>query len=272
MTDQQIEDIYAFGRDAFRGGQTEFQIQAFPFRMTAANMARYRNDPNYEFWKMLKEGYDHFEITKVPPKVDVCEKRYVFNQIAEEGAAFSPTGPCPPTTQPATLAAAYQSYKAGYEAAFDAAVGSASPISPRPSIHGIKEAMMVQEWTRKRARGERVSLEPPDMVEEGVVVETTERKGRIDSPAGRRMAALEAAEAAKKKAAEEKIAAKKRAEEEKAAAAALAQAVKDAAAAKADGAKPDAATAAPAEVAADPETKPGLLGGVRKRFANIFGS
>ncbi|TIT60255.1 MAG: murein L,D-transpeptidase, partial [Mesorhizobium sp.] len=88
MTDAQIEQIYAFGRDAFQGGQTEFQIQAFPFRMTAANMARYRNDPNYDFWKMLKVGYDNFEITKVPPKVDVCEKRYVFNQVAPEGTTF----------------------------------------------------------------------------------------------------------------------------------------------------------------------------------------
>ena len=35
MTDEQIEQIYAFGRDAFRGGQREFQIEAFPFRMTA---------------------------------------------------------------------------------------------------------------------------------------------------------------------------------------------------------------------------------------------
>ena len=95
MTDEQIEQIYAFGRDAFRGGQREFQIEAFPFRMTAANMARYRKDPNYEFWKMLKEGYDYFEITKVPPKVDVCEKRYVFNQTVGGGATFNPTGACP---------------------------------------------------------------------------------------------------------------------------------------------------------------------------------
>ena len=100
MTDAQIEQIYAFGRDAFQGGQTEFQIEAFPFRMTPANMARYRNDPNYDFWKMLKVGYDNFEITKVPPKVDVCEKRYVFNQVAPEGTTFDPTGPCPASTQP----------------------------------------------------------------------------------------------------------------------------------------------------------------------------
>ena len=124
MTDDQIEQIYAFGRDAFKGGQTEFQIQAFPFRMTAANMARYRNDPNYPFWKNLKEGYDHFEITKVPPKVDVCEKRYVFNAVTEGATAFNPTGACPPFTQPDSLKSAYQSYQSTYEAAFNSATGS----------------------------------------------------------------------------------------------------------------------------------------------------
>src|SRR5690606_35521104 len=111
MTDAQIEEIYAFGRDAFRGGQTEFQIQAFPFRMTAANMARYRDDPNYEFWTMLKEGYDHFEITRVPPKVDVCEKRYVFNRIPAGDVTFDPGGACPPSTQPESLITAYQTFR-----------------------------------------------------------------------------------------------------------------------------------------------------------------
>ena len=133
MTDAQIEQIYAFGRDAFQGGQTEFQIQAFPFRMTAANMARYRNDPNYEFWKMLKEGYDHFEITKVPPKVDVCEKRYVFNQRALtarrpsirpaparaiDAAGFADDAPINPTraTYEAAFSGAVQGQRAGAQA------------------------------------------------------------------------------------------------------------------------------------------------------------
>ncbi|MEP0699304.1 MAG: murein L,D-transpeptidase family protein, partial [Nitratireductor sp.] len=118
MNDKEMEEIYALARDAFRGGQREFQIQAFPFRMTARNMARYRNDPNYKFWTMLKEGYDHFEITKVPPKVDVCEKRYVFNRTTEGGAAFSPTGACPPSVQPEALMTAFQSYRSNYDAAF----------------------------------------------------------------------------------------------------------------------------------------------------------
>jgi murein L,D-transpeptidase YafK len=164
MTDEQVEQIYAFARDAFRGGQTEFQIQAFPFRMTAANMARYKDDPNYGFWKMLKEGYDHFEITKVPPKVDVCEKRYVFNRMSEPGKAFQANAACPVTTQPENLTVAYRSYQSNYDSAFSAALaGQGKAIAPSPSIAGIKEASLVADWSRRRARGEKVTREPPTL-------------------------------------------------------------------------------------------------------------
>ncbi len=94
MTDQAAGEIFALARDAFKGGQRKFQIQAFPFRMTAENLARHRDDPNMEFWRMIKVGHDHFELTKRPPKVDVCNKRYVFNANAG-GADFNPTGACP---------------------------------------------------------------------------------------------------------------------------------------------------------------------------------
>jgi hypothetical protein len=173
--------------------------------MTAANMARYRNDPNYEFWKMLKVGYDHFELTRVPPKVDVCERRYVFNQIPVDGQPFSPTGACPASSQPDSLKVAYSSYQSTYEAAFNSALKSSTP-APKPTIAGIKEANIVSEWTRKRARGERVPVEPPSLNPDGTVTQT-ERMGRIDSAEGRRMAAIEAEQTAKKKAAEEKAAA-----------------------------------------------------------------
>lgn len=164
MTDEQVEQIYAFGRDAFRGGQTEFQIQAFPFRMTAANMARYKDDPNYEFWTMLKEGYDHFEITRVPPKVDVCGKRYVFNRIPEPGRTFQANAACPVTTQPANLETAYRSYQKTYEAAFSAALaGQGKTTTPSPSIAGAREAALVADWSRRRARGEKVTREPPTL-------------------------------------------------------------------------------------------------------------
>jgi len=253
MTDAQIEQIYAFGRDAFQGGQTEFQIQAFPFRMTAANMARYRNDPNYEFWKMLKVGYDNFELTKVPPKVDVCEKRYVFNQVAADGQTFNPTGPCPATTQPDSLKTAFADYEKSYDAAFNSAVRSSTP-APKPTIAGIKEASIVSDWSKRRARGERVPIEPPSLNSDGSVTETA-RMGRIDSPLGRKMAAQDAEKEAKRKADEQRLAAIKAAKAAKEAAKAQALAEKEAAKAAKEAPVATATIAAPSQTAEATETQ-----------------
>src|SRR5260370_14547994 len=104
MTDEQIEEIYSLARESFFGGQKSFQIQAYPFRMTPLNMARHRNSPHMAFWKMLKQGYDHFEVTRHEPKVDVCEKRYVFD--ADASAKFSPADQCPAYKVPEEIAAA----------------------------------------------------------------------------------------------------------------------------------------------------------------------
>jgi murein L,D-transpeptidase YafK len=97
MTDEQIAEIYALGRDAFFGGQKSFQVQAFPFHMTAQNMARHRNNPNIAFWKMIKKGSDHFEVSGLEPKVNVCEKHYVFDAESTNGKqlTFSASGKCP---------------------------------------------------------------------------------------------------------------------------------------------------------------------------------
>jgi len=86
MTDDQIGEIYALARESFFGGQRSFQVQAYPFRMTPANFAKHRNNPHIPFWRMLKEGSDHFEISRQEPKVDVCEKRYVFNADSPRNA------------------------------------------------------------------------------------------------------------------------------------------------------------------------------------------
>jgi murein L,D-transpeptidase YafK len=107
MSDAAVLQIYAFARDAFRGGQKSFQVQAFPFRMTAENMAKHRFSENYEFWKNIKTGYDYFEITHRPPDVDVCGRKYAFNQV----------GGCNSGT-PSALTAAYTTYSKVYDAAF----------------------------------------------------------------------------------------------------------------------------------------------------------
>lgn len=79
MTDEAISEVYALAREAFNGGQRGFQVQAFPFRMTAENMATVRYDRNIDFWRNLKEGYDHFEVTRAEPRIEVCGREYAFN-------------------------------------------------------------------------------------------------------------------------------------------------------------------------------------------------
>ena len=120
MTDQYAEEIYSLAREAFSGGQRRFQIQAYPFRMTAENMARHTGDPNFEFWRMLKEGSDHFEVSRLPPKVDYCEKRYVFNRSAEEGQGFQSREICPPAKISQNLATAFFAKQNSDQKAFDA--------------------------------------------------------------------------------------------------------------------------------------------------------
>jgi murein L,D-transpeptidase YafK len=94
MTDEQIADIYALMREAFDGGQQSVQMQSMPFRMTAENLVRYRADDHMPFWRNLKEGSDHFEVTKTPPVVAACGKKYIFNP--EGGGNYSPAAACPP--------------------------------------------------------------------------------------------------------------------------------------------------------------------------------
>ncbi len=99
MTDEQISEIYALARDSL-SGRPSFQVQAYPFRLTPANLARHRNSPNLAFWNMLKIGNDHFETTQLEPKVDVCNRRYVFDAHplpnSPSPLVFNANEKCPP--------------------------------------------------------------------------------------------------------------------------------------------------------------------------------
>jgi len=58
MTDEQISEIYALARESFFGGQRSFQVQAYPFRMTPANLARERRADVLRYarmWMSLSE-------------------------------------------------------------------------------------------------------------------------------------------------------------------------------------------------------------------------
>ena len=91
MTNREIEEIYGLAHEAFAGGQTAISLQALPFRMTAANLDKHRDDPNAPFWAMLKSGSDAFDATHRPPQVAVCDHRYV---VAPDGAPQPGGGAC----------------------------------------------------------------------------------------------------------------------------------------------------------------------------------
>ncbi len=132
MNDEQAGEIYALARDAFRGGQRSFQVQAFPFRMTPENMARHADNPNMPFWKMLKRGYDHFEVTHRTPKVDVCDHRYVFD--ADAGAAiFDASAACPAYTVPSAIEQAVAAKQSDDDRLFQVALARLqNDASPQP--------------------------------------------------------------------------------------------------------------------------------------------
>lgn len=95
MTDAQIAEIYAIARTSFSGGQRAIQMQSYPFRMTPENLAKHRLDQNMAFWKQLKEGNDHFEVTQKEPRVAFCGRRYVFNAAPGDGQNMDVNAACP---------------------------------------------------------------------------------------------------------------------------------------------------------------------------------
>ncbi len=104
MTDKQIEEIYALARESFAGGQRAIQMQSYPFRMTAENLAKLRLDPNMPFWRELKKGNDYFELTKTETPVGVCSKHYVFGATPKSGR-FDAEANCPPLNEDADVKA-----------------------------------------------------------------------------------------------------------------------------------------------------------------------
>jgi murein L,D-transpeptidase YafK len=132
MTDEQMGEIYALGRESFFGGQRAFQVQAYPFHMTPLNLAKHRNSPHLAFWRMIKQGHDHFEVTGQEPKVDVCDRHYVFDAAPPQGSTtplnFNPRGHCPVFEIPADVAAAVKEKHDNDEREFATLVSHGTPV------------------------------------------------------------------------------------------------------------------------------------------------
>ncbi|WP_367274482.1 L,D-transpeptidase family protein [uncultured Maritalea sp.] len=114
MTDEQVGEIYALARETFKGGSKSFQVQVFPFRMTAENLAEFSDSKHMSFWRDIKVGYDHFELTKERPKWEVCNGRYGINRA----------GGCGASTLNADMKAAYSQMQTADAAAFEVAMAN----------------------------------------------------------------------------------------------------------------------------------------------------
>ena len=147
MTDEGIAEIYALARESFKGGNQSFQLQIFPFKMTATKLAQKASSPHIGFWKDIKEGYDLFELTRTPPAWDVCERQYIFNAVG--GGALNPIGPCPAVVQNAALSERQQAE----EIAFAAAVESEAQKAAREAAEAERQAAAE---AAAKARGEAI--------------------------------------------------------------------------------------------------------------------
>lgn len=76
MTNAVMKEIWDLVTATYRAGHKSFTVHAFPFRMTARNLNVYRQSPWHEFWTELEPAYSLFNQHRIPPEVNVCEKKY----------------------------------------------------------------------------------------------------------------------------------------------------------------------------------------------------
>jgi hypothetical protein len=83
---------------------------------------------------MIKEGNDHFEVTHLEPKVEVCNRRYVFDAQPPPNStkplAFNPTGRCPAFVVAAEIAGPALEKEHNDEVQYAQLVKADVPVAP----------------------------------------------------------------------------------------------------------------------------------------------
>ena len=78
MTDRHIGEIYLLVEESLKYNDEPVPVHLFPFRMTEKKMVLREYSEWFPFWVNLKEGYDLFEQSRIPPKIEVRNYRYAF--------------------------------------------------------------------------------------------------------------------------------------------------------------------------------------------------
>jgi murein L,D-transpeptidase YafK len=203
MTDRQIADIYALTREAFAGGQRQIQLQSMPFRMTAENIAKFRNDAHMPFWRNLKQGNDHFEVTRREPQVTVSGGRYCFNggcggerdEAAHQAVAEKNRSDEMKVAQLVSQGtrAVKRIYRDGdqhpvFKRTMIAETGEARSVGPTRNGVSREEALAqgpieiaVEEYSSHRARG-RTATQIADLAIQQRMQQDTEAAGGVSTP------------------------------------------------------------------------------------------
>lgn len=96
MTNAVNAEIYDLVSASLRLDTLHVPVQVFPFRLSEENLAAHATDPWIDFWKNLKQGYDSFERTRLPPRISVCEGSYrIEDAVSGEGHRAGPITMCP---------------------------------------------------------------------------------------------------------------------------------------------------------------------------------
>jgi murein L,D-transpeptidase YafK len=144
MTNPVMDEIYALSERALNEGQDRIDVHVFPFRMTEANLAAHAENEWHAFWASLKDAYDLFERTHVPPRVSVCARRYIIG----DGAVPSETVAPPDNGAPTAYGLC--------EDAIDGIVPLASPGSERTAQSAARHVRVVSRVHRRRFAGRNV--------------------------------------------------------------------------------------------------------------------
>ncbi|MBL4803944.1 MAG: murein L,D-transpeptidase [Alphaproteobacteria bacterium] len=87
MTDPAVEEIYLLVEASIKNG-ANVPVHIFPFRMNGKNMTMAMHHEWFPFWVNLKDGYDAFELYRIPPTARHEDGKYVFQTPTKNYTAF----------------------------------------------------------------------------------------------------------------------------------------------------------------------------------------
>ncbi len=78
LGNKNIEDVYKLVESYLKKSNKKVWVHIFPFRLEQKELYKYRKNRWYKFWKNLKEGYDKFNKTHIPPTIKVKGLKYII--------------------------------------------------------------------------------------------------------------------------------------------------------------------------------------------------